>query len=325
MKAEHRMAKGDKGAGGMPGNVRGVGFAKRKVKSLEKKKALFGYLFSMPLIIGVTCFFLPALVLSMTFSLSKLSIVENGYSLDILGINNYRYIFAVDPNFRQILINSIKDMLINVPVVVIFSLFLATLLNQKFKGRAVIRAILFLPVIISSGAIVSLSQIDIMQNLGAQGSEAVRQGADLTAVFSGFMTGLEISPVIIGFLVDIVSRVYSITMMSAVPIIILLAALQSVSSSIFEAAHVEGATKWEVFWKISFPMVSPMLLVSCVYCVVDSMTNISNKVIDTIHKKTFTEFDYGVGSAMAWSYLLLVFLILGAVYAVINKRVYYYD
>ena len=295
-----------------------------KTKSLEKKKALFGYLFSLPLIIGVTCFFLPALVLSIIFSLSKLTIVENGYTLTFLKLSNYHHIFAVDPRFRQILIDSLRDMLINVPVVVIFSLFLATLLNQKFKGRAIIRAILFLPVIISSGAITSLSQTDIMQNIGSQG-EAVKQGADLTAVFSSFMTGLEISPFIINFLVDIVSRVYSITMMSAVPVIILLSALQSVSTSIFEAAHVEGATKWEVFWKISFPMVSPMLLVSCVYCVVDSMTNISNPAIETIHKTTFTDFKYGIGSAMAWSYLLLVFLMLGIVYAMINKRVYYYD
>jgi len=295
-----------------------------KTKSLEKKKALFGYLFSLPLIVGVTCFFLPALVLSIIFSLSKLTIVENGYTLTFLKLSNYHHIFAVDPRFRQILIDSLRDMLINVPVVVIFSLFLATLLNQKFKGRAIIRAILFLPVIISSGAITSLSQTDIMQNIGSQG-EAVKQGADLTAVFSSFMTGLEISPFIINFLVDIVSRVYSITMMSAVPVIILLSALQSVSTSIFEAAHVEGATKWEVFWKISFPMVSPMLLVSCVYCVVDSMTNISNTVIETIHKTTFTDFKYGIGSAMAWSYLLLVFLMLGIVYAMINKRVYYYD
>ena len=295
----------------------------RRPMSLEKKKALFGYIFVLPVLLGVLFFLLPSLIQSAVIAFCDMKITEEGYKLVGVGLGHFDTIFNKDPNFRKELLSSVTDMLINVPVVVIFSLFIATLLNQDFHGRAVIRSILFLPVIISSGAITQLTTSDIMNNMGS--SVEGGTGMDLASVFATFMSNLDIPPNIVQFLVDIVSRVYDITVMSAVPVLILLAGLQAISPSIFEASYVEGATKWEVFWKISFPMVSPLMLVACVYCVIDSFTNVSNPVIDTIHETTFESVNYGLGTAMAWCYMLLIFAILGLVYVLINKRVYYYD
>ena len=259
---------------------------KRRNRSLEVKQRRMGYVFVAPLIVGMLAFVAFPVIQSLFFSFSKLNVVASGYRLDFLGIENYRYIFAVDPDFRTMVLGSLRDMLINVPVVILFSFFVASLLNQKFHGRSLVRAILFLPVIIASGVVESVDKADAFSSLlssGAQTAGASAVGEQLSEKLIVYLQQLNISPQITNFIIDTVSRVYDIAIMSAVPIIIFLAGLQSVSPSLFEASYIEGATKWEVFWKISLPMVSPLILVSVIYCIIDSFTNVSNPVISRIH------------------------------------------
>ena len=219
-------------------------------------------------------------------------------------------------------------MLINVPVVILFSFFVASLLNQKFHGRSLVRAILFLPVIIASGVVESVDKADAFSSLlssGAQTAGASAVGEQLSEKLIVYLQQLNISPQITNFIIDTVSRVYDIAIMSAVPIIIFLAGLQSVSPSLFEASYIEGATKWEVFWKISLPMVSPLILVSVIYCIIDSFTNVSNPVISRIQSSAYDSLNFGLSSAMAWSYMLIILAVLGIVYKLVSRFIFYHE
>lgn len=301
---------------------------KRRNRSLEVKQRRMGYVFVAPLIVGMLTFVAFPVIQSLFFSFSKLNVVASGYRLDFLGIENYRYIFAVDPDFRTMVLGSLRDMLINVPVVILFSFFVASLLNQKFHGRSLVRAILFLPVIIASGVVESVDKADAFSSLlssGAQTAGASAVGEQLSEKLIVYLQQLNISPQITNFIIDTVSRVYDIAIMSAVPIIIFLAGLQSVSPSLFEASYIEGATKWEVFWKISLPMVSPLILVSVIYCIIDSFTNVSNPVISRIHSSAYDSLNFGLSSAMAWSYMLIILAVLGIVYKLVSRFIFYHE
>ena len=302
--------------------------ARRRSRSLEVKQRRMGYVFVAPLIVGMLAFVAFPVIQSLFFSFSKLNVVASGNKLDFLGIENYRYIFAVDPDFRTMVIRSLRDMLINVPVVVLFSFFVASLLNQKFHGRSLVRAILFLPVIIASGVVESVDKADAFSSMISSGSQAAGTtavGEQLSEKLILYLQQLNISPQITNFIIDTVSRVYDIAIMSAVPIIIFLAGLQSVSPSLFEASYIEGATKWEVFWKISLPMVSPLILVAVIYCIIDSFTNVSNPVISRIHSSAYDSLNFGLSSAMAWSYMLIILVVLAIVYKLVSRFIFYHE
>ena len=300
----------------------------RRSRSLEVKQRRMGYVFVAPLIVGMLVFVAFPVIQSLFFSFSKLSVTASGYRLSFLGGENYRYLFAVDPEFRQIVLASLRDMLINVPVVVLFSFFVASLLNQRFRGRSIVRAILFLPVIIASGVVESVDQGDQFSSLIAAGTQAgggSAVGEQLSEKLIEYLQQLNISPQITDFVIDTVSRVYEIAVLSAVPVIIFLARLQSVPSSLFESSYMEGASKWEVFWKISLPMVSPLILVAVIYCIIDSFTNVSNPVISRIHSSAYDSLNFGLSSAMAWSYMLLILLVLGIVYKLVSRHIVYHE
>lgn len=295
----------------------------KRMVSLERRQRRWGMLFVLPFLIGLLFFVVVPFCRSVSFSFCNLSITESGYRLDFVGMENYRQIFLVDPNYREDLIFSLRDMAINVPICVLFAFFVASLLNTKFIGRSFSRVVLFLPVIVSSGMVQKLTDGYTMETLAAATESAA--GAGLSGAIVNLMNSMSLNASLVGFISDTVNRIADITAMSAVPIVIFLAGLQSISPSIFEASYMEGATKWEVFWKICLPMVSPLILVCIVYSVIDSFTNVSNPVISTIHSTMFENIKFGVGTAMALSYMVIMGIILLAVYAVVSRFVFYQD
>ncbi len=126
------------------------------------------------------------------------------------------------------------------------------------------------------------------------------------------------------YVFTIINQVYNIAIASGIQIIMFLSALQTISPSMFEAAKIEGCTAWESFWKITFPMVSSMILVNVVYTVIDFFLKTDNTVMTKISEEV-TKLNYGVSSAMAWVYFLCVIIILGIISLIISKRVYYYE
>lgn len=298
---------------------------KRRRPSLERKKAMFGWLFIAPWLIGFLLLMAVPLVRSLLFSISHLSLTETGYKLSSVGFENYTKAFTVDPNFNRLLIEATMNMLANVPLIIFFSLFSAVLLSQKFRGRMLARAIFFLPVVLASGVIQGIDSSNYLaQMLGDVASSVEGNFSGLRSMgLRSLLIEMGMSGDIVFYLTSAVDRIYYIVAASGVQILIFLAGLQSISPSLYEASKIEGATGYEAFWKITFPMMSPLILTNTVYTVVDSFTN--NGVTGYIHRMAFRENNFGLSSAMSWAYFLIVSVMLGACVYFISKRVFYYD
>ena len=296
---------------------------KNKRPSLEAKRVKVGYLFTLPFIIGAAVAIVYPIIVSVIYSFADITANASGYNIKFVGLENYNNIFNIDPTFKRILLNTLKSTALNVPVVIIFSFFLASVLNTEFKGRGMARTVLFLPMILNSNLVKSILSGDAV--MGSVTEKSSADTAQISGAFEGFLSKLDIGTGVTDLLVSSVDNITNILAMSVIPIIIMLAGLQSVSKSVYEASYVEGATKWEVFWKISLPIVSPMILVSVIYCIIDSFTSVDNAVIEKVKAVSFTDLEFGLGSAMAWSYLLIVLAIVALVYLAVNRYVSYSD
>jgi ABC-type sugar transport system permease subunit len=209
--------------------------------------------------------------------------------------------------------------------VAIFSFFIALLLNQEFKGRGFVRAIFFLPVILSSGVIVGL---EYNNTLMAGMKDVIAEAGDgfsITASLETILRTTGIGGKILEPVFQIIDGVYDVALASGIQIVIFISGLQTVSTSMYEAAKIEGCTAWESFWKITFPLVSSMILVNLVYTTVDFLMRTDNQVMTLITEKVNPHMEYGLSAAMAWSYFGIVAVVLGLLVGIISKKVYYYE
>lgn len=300
----------------------------KKKKTLAFKNAVAGYLFIAPFILGFILFMVVPLGQSlwMTFSDVVPRDDSTGLNMDWVGIKNYMDAFTVDVDFVPALIKELTTMVINTPATLIFSFFIALLLNQNFKGRGAVRAIFFLPVILSSGVIVGIEYNNSLLNDMKEVISETSNEASITGVLEDILVTTGGGPMarLFGYVFDIINKVYDIAIASGIQIIMFLSALQTISPSMFEAAKIEGCTAWESFWKITFPMVSSMILVNVVYTVIDFFLKTDNSVMTKISEEV-GKMNYGFSSAIAWVYFLCVIIILGIVSLIISKRVYYYE
>lgn len=302
----------------------------RKKLSLTTKRSITGYLFILPWLIGFIWFYARSLLLSAQFSLSELTVNPGGgYSLEFVGLQNYLYAFRVHGSFKQILTTSVGNMLIDVPLITFFSLFMAILLNKKFKGRTLVRAIFFLPVILNSEAIVDAMDLARsmmsggISNASAELAEAATGSGVSLDYYIQMFASLGLPDVIIEYVAGAVGRISDIINASGVQIIIFIAALQSIPGSMYEVAKIEGATAYETFWKVTFPMVLPHIITNVVYTVVDSFAE--SDVVDLAYKTAFTENNYGLSSVMSLVSTVVTCLILVLVCRFIQKRTFYYN
>lgn len=300
----------------------------RKKKTLAFKNAVAGYLFIAPFILGFILFMVVPLGQSLLMTFNDVNPMSDGtgFSMDWVGIKNYKDAFTVDVDFVPALISELVTMVVNTPATLIFSFFIALLLNQNFKGRGAVRAIFFLPVILSSGVIVGLEYNNSLLSDMKDVISETSNDASVTAVLEDILITSGGGPMarMFQYVFDIINKVYDIAIASGIQIIMFLSALQTISPSMFEAAKIEGCTAWESFWKITFPMVSSMILVNVVYTVIDFFLKTDNTVMTKISEEV-GKLNYGFSSAMAWVYFLCVIVILGIVSLIISKRVYYYE
>lgn len=296
--------------------------------TLRGKEAIAGFLFLIPFLIGLLGVFLPMVIQSIRFSFSNLEVTSEGLAISTAakgGFEHYIRALTIDPEYNLMLLNAMVEMATSVPLIIIFSFFAANLLNQKFRGRTIARSIFFFPVLLSSGAILSLETADLLLN-----STSLTQtgGDDIASFFNVAVLLVKYTDLpihIVTFLSDAVSGVYNIIIASGVQILIFLAGLQSISPSLYEASDIEGATAWESFWKITFPMISPLILVNSVYTIIDSFTSATNEMMTEIQTTIFKDIKYGFGSAMAWIYFICIAVVLLIVGSIISKKVFYYD
>jgi len=296
--------------------------------TLEGKNARAGYFFILPFVIGFILFmFIPVLEsFRMIFNKISIDIVNFGFNMEFIGFGNLERALAIDPEFNRLLVEELVRMVLVVPAIIIFSLFIALLLNQEFKARGMVRAIFFLPVILSSGVLIGLETNNaLMQSIAQSIKDSNQMKASITGVLEEILVAEGAAADFMKYIFQIVNQIYTIAMASGIQIIIFLSALQTIPPSMFEAAKIEGATAWECFWKITFPMVSSLILVNVVYSVVDFFLRTDNRVMEKIYLALVMNLDFGYSAAMAWFYFLIVITVIGVTMGLVSKKVYYYE
>ena len=297
-----------------------VGKRRRKV-SLDKRKARSGYVFVAPFLIGLVLIYIPILIDSIWMSFCYFKQETETYIW--VGLDYYINAFQ-DKNFIAVLVSGLQQLVFEVPAIIVFSLFVAVVLNQKMLGRAAFRAIFFVPVILSAGLMETIKANDIVSDMmqggvddgsGQSTGAGIISAMDFAALFSNMKVGKEL----VEYVVDLVNSIYDIINDSGVQMLIFLAGLQSISPSIYEASQIEGATGWETFWKITFPMISPMILVNSVYTLIDAFTKSDNPIMGHIS----SIFVPGERNSMYWIYFVIVMLLVGLVAAIASSFVFY--
>ena len=302
----------------------------KKKRSLSQRRAMKGFVFILPWLIGFIWFYVRSMVMTVQFSFSEMTVNPGGgYSLNFVGLNNFIYAFRAHATYKQVLTTSIGNMLIDVPLITFFSLFMAMLLNRKFKGRTLVRAIFFLPVILNSDAIGAAMDLarsmmsgGISNSASALAEAAAGSGVSVEYYIQMF-TSLGLPETIIEYISGAVGRISDIINASGVQIIIFIAALQSIPGSMYEVAKIEGATAYETFWKVTFPMVMPHIITNVVYTVVDSFTR--SDVVELAYTTAFKYFNYGLSSVFSLVSTIITCLILVIVCRLIQKRTFYYN
>ncbi|MFY9443407.1 MAG: sugar ABC transporter permease [Bacillota bacterium] len=296
----------------------------RQAFSLAQQKALTGYLFSAPFIIGFILFFLAPFVQAIVFSLNNLKIITGGYELEYIGLENFRYALFVDPDFVRVFAETVVKMLVEVPSIIFFSFFSALLLNQQFKGRLLARTIFFLPVVMASGVILTLESGDYMSNLLEQTNTSAANA--LTGpLLTAFLMQLKLPREMLSYVVTVVEHIPDVIRASGIQILIFLAGLQSIPGTLYEASKVEGATPWQTFWMITMPMMSPMVFANVIYSIIDSFLSSSNQLVRYIRDTAFAGAGFGIGTAMGVMYFAAVTIILLIVARIMSGWVFYHE
>lgn len=299
----------------------------------ERRKALYGYGFISIWMIGTLLWFLIPLLESLCYCFMdnrRLKPDSGGMQkvwlplTDWQWLGNFKNAFTADREFRQALVSVLRDTALTTPMILIFSLFIAVILNQKFKGRGFARAIFFLPVIIATGPVYNI----ISGNIAVTGADS---GAQFSTLFETdmvdklleFLGVMNISDSLSTVINTVTTNIFGLVWSSGIQILIFLAALQNIPPSAREAAAMEGATGWEYFWKITLPYVSPMILANFIYTIIDSFTKTDNAVMLRVLNTQQLDMAYAHAAAMTWSYFGIVMIVVGIVTVIINRFIFY--
>lgn len=282
-----------------------------KFWTLKRKESMNGYLFILPWIIGTALLFVFPIWRSLEMSFSNITDITD-YTIESAGFEHYRKALTGDASYISYYIRNIVNLIQTVPFVNVFSLLIAVMLNRKFKGRTVFRAIFFLPVILGAGF--AMKQL-MNQGVDEGAMETVKEvliprevaiylGHDATQAISTFL--------------DLIS---TILWKCGVPTVIYLAGLQGVPSTLYEAAKVDAASEWEMFWLITLPMITPMMLLNLVYTVIDSFNDSSNIMLTYINSVSFSKMEFEYAAAMAWLFFIWIIVLVGIIFLVMRPFV----
>jgi len=286
----------------------------RKIKPgrLEKREARAGLIFIIPWIIGALAFLAYPLGASFWYALNNIRITPVGKTFTFVGYGNFTQILLSDADFPVELVDYILSTVISAPIIVVFALIIAMMLNQNIKGKGFFRLIFFLPVIIVSGPILGM---------------LTEQGAGSISAIDTQAIGAAISEILPDMIAEPISELFqnmiTILWYSGVQILIFLSGLQKIDKSMYEAAKIDGGSAWECFWKITLPNLKSMILLNTIYTVVFISSNDQNSIIELIQTAMFSgtkEKGYGYASAMAWLYTLVVLLIVGLFALLLTTR-----
>ena len=304
------------------------------------RKAIWGIIFILPTMIGFVYFFLFPFITTIIYSFSNIYYAQPnpvtgkamGIVTEFVGIENYKYIWNIHATFKETLGNVFLNTILDVVMILIFSLIIAVVLNSKFRGRSFVRAVFFMPVIFNSQA------VSAAVSAGAVFTETVEEsGVDIFSTmfnFKDFLLMANVPNKAVNFLVSTSNQIFNVISYSGIQILIFLSGIQSVPKHLYEAAKIEGATQYEIFWKITFPMVSPLMLTAGVYTVVDSFIRSDLlKLMKKYSQAGTINMTTGLGSlrndgvyaAMSVLFFLVSLALVAIVFLVIKPMVFYYD
>lgn len=265
------------------------------------KENLTWLFFIAPFIIGTVCFFVYPFVSSLILSFGDLDKARAGYHIQISGFGHYYDAFFKSTYYVPNLLNELKNTALEVPLILIFSLIIAIMLNKLTFGKGVFRVIILLPFLLGSG--------DVMQQLLSQGLD--KQIVNLS---NGEIIPLSIIQYFSSDVIEFIEAVFKIIVRvlwgSGVQILLFLSALQGISFALYEAAHIDGANEYEIFWKITFPMVAPVTLLNMIYSIINSFTDSSNAVLNYIIDRSVLHAEFGYSSAMGWIYFIIIAIVI---------------
>ncbi len=311
----------------------GVVKERKRGASLQAKKSRAGWLFIAPFLLGFLLIYIPIIFDSIKYSFHEIDIITGGgFELVWVGLGNYQAALS-DAKFVETLWTGLGGLIVEIPAILLFSLFIALLLNQKMAGRAAFRAIFFIPVLLTTGLIADIDAGNMLGDYmgsdssgidtggaGGSGVAEILSATDLQNLFNNMIVGSELAANV----TKLVNNIFDIVNRSGVQMLIFLAGLQGISPAIYESCEIEGASSWETFRKITLPIISPMILVNAIYTVIDSFTSGNNSVMAYVNELYKTAGDGNViSSAMAWMYFLLVMLVVAAVAGIISLFVFY--
>ena len=283
---------------------------KKQLTEIQRRRRT-GLLFTAPFIIGFLCFYLQPLAISLYYTFLEVKPIKGGaMSMDWVGIKNYVEILD-NIDYWDSLGKTLLEMLYNTPVIIVFSLFISVILNQNFKGRMFARAVFFMPVVVTSGIVIKFVQGDtFIEQVETEASSTIFKAAGLEKI----LVGMNLPDNIINVFTNIVNRTFDTLWKCGVQILLFIAALQSVSPQLYEAAKIEGATGWESFWKVTFPNVTPIILVNLIYTIIDSITDPSNKLMEKIESTAFDSLKYSVACLESWIFFIILLAIVGLIF-----------
>lgn len=298
---------------------------KNKLAGLQKRKAIAGYMFILPFILGFLLFMIKPMADSLYMSFCEVKLNPGNIEKTFIGGYNYFWEFRIDPDFTRNVTDELGRMIIYSFGIIVFSFFVALILNQEFKCRGLVRAVFFLPVIISSGVMLGLDENNSLMATLATQVENVSQTVSITETLKEVLRTVNIGTRAFEIVFDIIDNLYDVACASGIQVIIFLSGLQTISKSMYEAADIEGCTKWESLWKITFPMISSLFLVNWIYTVIDFCMRSDNDVMSKIDTVMSVSLLYGPASAMSWTYFGIVALFIALTSFFISKVVYYND
>ncbi len=298
-------------------NEKKVKKPKVKLGKLEKREARAGWLFVLPWVIGVVAFMLYPLCQSFYYMWFNIRITPLGTKYIPVGTGNFTQIWLENPEFPQQIVTYLWQTVVEVPVIVVFALMIAIMLNGKIKCRGFFRLIFFLPVIIVSGPVMNMLVSEGAATIPAMNIQSVKSALDSFLPHSMAES--------IG---ELFSNMIMILWYSGVQILIFLSALQKIDPALYEAAKIDGGSQWECFWKITLPTIKPMILLNAIYSVIFLSSNEQNSLITMIKAAMFSgtkEKGYGYASAMAWMYAVIVTLIVLLFFLLLGSKRDIYD
>lgn len=279
-----------------------------------------GWLFILPFVIGFIFLFAKPVYESLIWTFNDVTVGTDGLEYTPKGWENYKKVFTGDAEFIKKLWPMLTEAVVKILVIMFISMFLAILLNEKFAGRLLFRAIMFLPVIFAADQVLA-----VFNSLG--GRDELKETSSSFFVMSGEASGF-VKEIIgsFGGLSSIIEKftgyatqLFNLLWSSGIQIILFIIGLQTIPAYLYEVADMEGATKWETFWKITFPLLTPSILLCLIYTIIDYFNASTNPVVALIDGYRMNDIDYAC--AMSWGYSIAVFLLVVIVNAFLSRKV----